>query len=248
MKVDIRSPDLDKMVLQQIEAAERGMTRAMRQAAEDIKQAWRSEIRSAGLGDRRANTGRAAAYPERGESLEAAALIWTKAPKIIAAHDRGALIRSRSGFWLAIPLPAAGLSRRRGRITPAEWESRTGRRLRFVYRRGRTALLVADDARIGGRGRAVGKGGRRRKDGILTGAQTVPIFVLVPQVRLKRRLDLVPPCHQRRPGLVDRRHARQFGAGLRHRLQKQQAAVQIGGIVRVCPVAWCAAQVQRHRP
>ena len=63
-------------------------------------------------------------------------------------------------------------------------------RLRFVYRRGRPSLLVADDARVNARGLAAAKRGRRRRDGMLTGAETVVIFILVPQVRLRKRLDL----------------------------------------------------------
>ena len=49
-----------------------------------------------------------------------------------------------NGFWLAIPLPAAGKSLRGGRITPGEWERRRGLRLRFVYRRMGPSLLVGE--------------------------------------------------------------------------------------------------------
>jgi hypothetical protein len=42
----------------------------------------------------------------------------------------------------------------RARITPLGWERRTGMRLRFVFRRGRPSLLVADDARVNARGLA----------------------------------------------------------------------------------------------
>jgi hypothetical protein len=56
---------------------------------------------------------------------------------IIGAHDTGPLIRSKDGFWLAIPTPAAGKSTRGGRrgsapTTPGEWEHRIGLRLRFI--------------------------------------------------------------------------------------------------------------------
>ncbi len=116
--------------------------------------------------------------------MNAAALVWSKAPVIVGAHDAGPLIRSKSGFWLTIPTPAAGKSSRGGRITPGEWERRTGLRLRFVYRRAGPSLLVAE-GRLNARGRAVAS---RSKTG--RGVTTVPIFLLVPQVKLPKRLDL----------------------------------------------------------
>ena len=103
---------------------------------------------------------------------------------IVGAHDTGPLIRSKDGFWLAIPTPAAGKSSRGGRITPGEWERRTGLRLRFVYRRRGPSLLVAE-GRLNSKGRAVAS---RSKTG--RGLATMPIFLLVPQVRLRKRLDL----------------------------------------------------------
>ena len=104
----------------------------------------RGQITGAGLGRRLANSIRSQTYPKTGESLNAATLVWSKAPEIVGAHDAGPLIRSKDGFWLAIPLDAAGKSLRGGRITPGEWERRRGLRLRFVYRRRGPSLLVAD--------------------------------------------------------------------------------------------------------
>jgi hypothetical protein len=78
-------------------------------------------------------------------------------------------------------------------------------RLRFVLRRGRPSLLVADDARVNARGLAAAKRGRRRRDGMLTGAETVVIFILVPQVRLRKRLDLARDAERAQrtlPGLI----------------------------------------------
>ena len=125
-----------------------------------------------------------ATYPKGGESLNAAALVWSNAPVIVGAHDTGPLIRSKNGLWLAIPTPAAGKSTRGGRITPGEWERRTGLRLRFIYRRRGPSLLVAE-GRLNGKGRAVAS---RAKTG--RGLATVPILLLVPQVKLRKRLDL----------------------------------------------------------
>jgi len=35
--------------------------------------------------------------------MRAATLVWSKAPQIIRTFDEGAVIRSESGLWLAIP-------------------------------------------------------------------------------------------------------------------------------------------------
>ncbi|WP_296644199.1 DUF6441 family protein [Roseinatronobacter sp.] len=183
LKLDI-TPDLAAMMAAEIKAGERAVTTATREAGTGLKTAWRGQITGAGLGQRLARTIRSEQYPKGRASLSAAALVWSKAPVIIGAHDTGPLIRSRDGFWLAIPTPAAGKSTRGGRITPGEWERRSGLRLRFVYRRTGPSLLVAE-GRLNNRGRAVAS---RSKTG--RGLATVPIFLLVPQVRLPKRLDL----------------------------------------------------------
>jgi hypothetical protein len=153
LKLDI-TPDLARIMAAEIAAAERAVTAAMREAGSGLKTAWRGQVTSAGLGQRLANTIRSELYPKGEPSLNAAALVWSKAPQIISAHDAGALILSRTGFWLPIPTPAAGTSARGGRVTPGEWERRSGLRLRFVYRRIGPSLLVAE-ARLNTRGRAV---------------------------------------------------------------------------------------------
>lgn len=178
------SPDLVVLMQAEIAAGEKAVTTAMREAGAGLKSTWRGQITGAGLGTRLGNSIRLATYPKDGESLNAAALVWSNAPVIIGAHDAGPLIRSRDGFWLAIPTPAAGKSNRGGRITPGEWEQRTGLRLRFIYRRRGPSLLVAE-GRLNSKGRAVAS--RAKTDRGLT---TVPIFLLVPQVKLRKRLDL----------------------------------------------------------
>ncbi|MGR3420826.1 MAG: DUF6441 family protein [Paracoccus sp. (in: a-proteobacteria)] len=183
LKLDI-DPDIVAMMQAEIKAGKKAVTGAMREAGAGLKTAWRGQITGAGLGRRLANSIRNATYPKAGESLNATALVWSKAPVIIGAHNAGPLIRSKDGFWLAIPTEAAGKSLRGGRITPGEWERRTGLRLRFVYRRRGPSLLVAE-GRLNTKGRAVVS---RSKTG--RGRATVPIFLLVPQVRLPKRLDL----------------------------------------------------------
>ncbi|MGP6089748.1 DUF6441 family protein [Antarctobacter jejuensis] len=182
-KLDV-DPDIAAMMQKEIAAGEKAVGAAMREAGAGLKTAWRGQITGAGLGNRLANSIRLATFPKAGESLNAAALVWSKAPVIVGAHDTGPLIRSKHGFWLAIPTVAAGKSLRGGRITPGEWERRRGLRLRFVYRRRGPSLLVAE-GRLNSRGLGVAS---RSKTG--RGRMTVPIFLLVPQVKLPKRLDL----------------------------------------------------------
>lgn len=183
LKLDI-DPDLVAMMAAEIKAGEKAVSAAMREAGSGLKSDWRAQITGAGLGRRLAGSIRSEFYPKREPSLNAAAFIWSKAPKIMNAHDTGPLIRSKDGFWLAIPTKAAGKSRRGGRITPGEWEQRSGLRLRFIYRRNRPSLLIAE-SRLNTRGKAVRS---RSKTG--RGVVSAPIFILVPQVKLAKRLDL----------------------------------------------------------
>jgi hypothetical protein len=134
IKLDL-APDLVAVMVAEIKAGEKAVSAAMREAGTGLKTAWRGQITGAGLGRRLANTIRSQTFPKSGESLNAAALVWSQAPVIVSAHDTGPLIRSKSGLWLAIPTAAAGKSTRGGWITPGEWERRRGLRLQFVYRK-----------------------------------------------------------------------------------------------------------------
>ena len=194
-----------------IDAAEAGITRGIRTASEGLKKEWRGQVVASGLGQRLANTVRARTFPEKGQSISAASLAYSRAPVVIDAHDRGALIRSDRGLWLAIPIGSTQKMRGatsiggapNGRITPAGWEQKTGRRLRFVYRVGKPSLLVDDGTPLGRKytdpvgWKGSKKGGRRNV--------TVPIFLLVPQTKLRKKLDLDRASDawgDRLPGLI----------------------------------------------
>lgn len=199
LKLDIR-PDLVAMMKAEVAAGERAVSAAMREAGTELKLAWRAQITGAGLGSRLANSIRSEVFPKAGASLNAAAVVWSKAPAIVGAHDTGPLIRSKNGLWLAIPTPAAGKALGGRRITPGAWERKTGLRLRFVYRRIGPSLLVADAARMNSRGLATAS---RSKTG--HGQVTAPIFLLVPQVKLPKRLDLARDAERALdavPGLI----------------------------------------------
>jgi hypothetical protein len=200
VKLDLSvTGDIVTAMRAEILAGEKAVTTAMRAAGSNLKSDWRDQITRARLGQRLANTIRSKTFPSAGESLEAAALVWSNAPQIIGAHDTGPLIRSKDGFWLAIPTPAAGKGTRGKALTPGEWERRRGLRLRFVYRRGGPSLLVAD-GRLNSRGLGVAS---RSKTG--RGQSTVPIFLLVPQVKLAKRLSLARDAERAQaaiPGLI----------------------------------------------
>ena len=190
--------NLDQMLADEVRIAEQAVTHSIREATDGLKTELRSQVTGAGLGQRLANTWRAEVYPKGKLSIKAAGLVYSRAPVIVGAHDQGATIRSKDGFWLAIPLPAAGKSLRGGRITPGEWERRRGLRLRFVYRRRRPSLLVAE-GRLNTKGQAVVS---RSKTG--RGKVTAPIFLLVPQVKLRKRLDLARDAERTIDGVPGR--------------------------------------------
>jgi hypothetical protein len=198
MRFTLKTDDLVKG-LSDIEGdAARSVSRAMREVTEGLKSDLRADVVGAGLGQRLANTWRGKTYPEGGASLEAASFVWSRAPNIVDAFDRGVTIRSNRGFWLAIPTPAAGIkgisaTGAMQRITPGGFERRTGMRLRFVFRRGRPSLLVADNARLSKKGLARPNIGRTRGGAQFTrlkGRATVVVFILVPQATLRKRLDI----------------------------------------------------------
>jgi hypothetical protein len=202
--------DLQALLKAELRGAERAVTGGVRAATLGLKTELRAQVTGAGLGQRLANTWRSRIYPEGEQSLSAAGFVWSKAPNLIRLYDAGAVIRSRQGLYLAIPTPAAGrFGDRRQKITPGAWERIHGIRLRFVYRQSGPSLLVADNVRLTARGRAASNIARRQGAiySRLSGRTTVPLFILVPQVSVKKRLDIEGAAEKwigALPGLVIR--------------------------------------------
>ena len=186
----------------------KAVTAGIKEAGRGLKGDLRKQVVSAGLGVRLSRTWRERTYPNKGH--DAASLVWSKAPQIIRTFDEGAVIKSKSGLWLAIPTASAP---KRGvggkRINPSNFPEHRFGPLRFVYRRNGPSLLVVDGVRINKSGRV----GRRAKGGAFTktgrmkqGMTTVVMFTMVPQVRLKKRLDVkreIKRWERRLPGLID---------------------------------------------
>jgi hypothetical protein len=177
----------------EVRRIERAVPAGIKEAGSGLKGELRKQVVGAGLGIRLARTWRDRHYPNRGH--DAASLVWSKAPQIIRTFDEGTVIRSKDGFWLAIPTPSAP---KRGvggkRINPSNFPEHRFGPLRFVYRHRGPSLLVVDGVRVNAR---TGRVGRRAKGGAYTktgrmkaGMATVVMFILVPQVKMPKRLDV----------------------------------------------------------
>jgi len=195
----------------EVRRIERAVPVGVKEAGAGLKGELRKQVVGAGLGTRLARTWRDRHYPNRGH--DAASLVWSKAPRIIRTFDEGTVIRSKDGFWLAIPTPSAP---KRGvggkRISPSNFPEHRFGPLRFVYRQRGPSLLVVDGVRVNA---GTGRVGRRAKGGAYTktgrlkaGMATVVMFILVPQVKMPKRLDVKRAAERwagRLPKLIDKK-------------------------------------------
>jgi Family of unknown function (DUF6441) len=140
----IRSVEADMQA--ELRDIERAVAASTRDAGRGLRTELRSQVASAGLGQRLANSWRDKHYPNR--KLDAASLVYTKAPQIIRAFDEGAVIRSRRGRFLAIPTENAPKKGTDGkRIRPSTFPEHRFGPLRFVPRPSGPSLLVVDGLR-----------------------------------------------------------------------------------------------------
>jgi Family of unknown function (DUF6441) len=187
----VRSLQADMQVA--LRNIERAVTIGTRNAGRGLKTELRQQVASAGLGQRLANSWRDKHYPN--QRLDAASLVYTKTPQIIRAFDEAAVIRSRRARFLAIPTESAPRKGTDGRrISPSTFPEHRFGPLRFVPRQSGPSLLVADGLRAS-LSRQTGqlRGFRRATDQARArgaGLTTVVMFVLVPQVKLRKRVDV----------------------------------------------------------
>ena len=185
--------DLAKFMADELALAESAVTDGVGETARLVKEGHRRDVMNAGLGRRVANSWRVALYPKRpAKSLGAAAVVYTKAEKIIKGFDRGALLKSREGVFLAIPTDAApkrGLGGKR--IRPSNWPEHRHGPLRYVKRDTGPDLLVADNQREK-KGKVKGFALSRSKRALKTGngLATVVMFTLHRQARLPRKFNV----------------------------------------------------------
>jgi hypothetical protein len=204
--------DLRKVLAAEVRAGGRAAMIAVRTETEQVKQDLRKQVTTAFAGNARgvANAWRSQVFPRAGPSLRPARLVFTKVPAIIDAFDRGALIRPKGGRkFLAIPTgfnAARGRRGRRGqgmRVTPAQMAA-SGQGFLRPFRSGRGfvwCLPVRRGERAGRRRAPLIAGGiaavaTARRKGAAVWQQSllaqgfVPMFLLLPQVQLTKRLDV----------------------------------------------------------
>jgi hypothetical protein len=196
-----------------MQAELRDLELAVATGTRDAGRALRTELRrqvgSAGLGQRLANSWRDQHYPNR--KLDAASLVYTKAPQIIRAFDEGAVVRSKRGRFLAIPTENAPRKGTDGkRISPSTFPEHRFGPLRFVSRSSGPSLLVVDGVRASfSRKSGDLRGFRRATERAQRSGQgltTVVMFLLVPQVKLRKRLDVARAAERRSaqlPALIE---------------------------------------------
>ena len=129
----------------EVRDAARAMRRGVERAGREVQAELRAQARAAGFSDRGravANAWRLSLYPPPAaapRTLRPAALVWTNAPKLVDAFDRGIPIVARGKRYLAFPTPYNAAGGRRGasargglRVTPAQMQA--ARREAFVIR------------------------------------------------------------------------------------------------------------------
>jgi hypothetical protein len=209
--------DLRKVLAAEVRAGERAAMSTVRTETEQVKAELRTQVTTAFSGNARgiANAWRSQIFPRSGQSLRPAGLIWTKVPNVIDAFERGVLIRAKGGRkFLAIPTGFNAARGRRGRgakgmrVTPAQMVASGQAFLRpFKSGRGFVWCLPLYEARGIGRGRRgrgrtqliaggiaeIGTGNRKGREAWaqnMLERGIVPMFLLLPQVKLTKRLDV----------------------------------------------------------
>lgn len=181
---------------------------AARQAVEStsttLQNTLRAQVRDAGLGQGLEKAWRREIYPRAGRKTAGpAALVYSKATRLHAAYNKGGMIQAHNTQWMVIPLPAAeelgfasdGKKRYRGgkkaHYSNLDAAIRSFGKLRPVYLKRGMIMLVAD-ARVGSKSGATRY---KKASGKMTANTSVPLFLLVKQVHIKKLLDIDGPAN-----------------------------------------------------
>lgn len=192
-----------------LSVSERASSLTIKTAEKNLKNALRSDIRSAGLGNKLANTWRGETYPKGRDSMNASAFLWSKAPHIVDAFNRGVTIRAKGVRYLAIPTENTPKRIGRKKITPELYEASRGD-LQFVKGSGGNAFLVATVQSSYSKKTKEFRGFRKASATALrTGKNvaTAVMFILIPEARLRKRFDVERRVIAETRGLTDKLYA-----------------------------------------
>lgn len=225
----------------EIENGRKTVVRSLRAATfefgEDVQSRWRADVQGSGLASagKVARTIRLNKYPNenRNGGMSPAVLVYTNWPRVMAAFERGSVIRSRRGKFVLVPNPEVWPG---GRVRSARRHHRDDadgsaelkaaeRRfgpLRFVpARTGKPAMLVADVrfSQKTGRFSRLSHAARTALDDRsfhVAGAATIVVFWLATETRQKKRLrgaQIRERARRAAPNAVDRLFKRNMNYG-----------------------------------
>jgi hypothetical protein len=199
------SNGLPTAVVRYLDAAAMAARGSIVRATTSLQVELRAQVASAGLGSGLANSWRMMVYPGQA-SLKAAGMVYSKAPMLITVFNTGVTILPHSGRFLAIPLPGAiamgfGDSDigRGNRVVPGG-QMRRGARVGAAIARlgsanvwsvpltGGRQLILYRAPNVTGKGTVI-RGTKGRGIGVPRGG-AIPLFLLLPQVTLAKRLDV----------------------------------------------------------
>lgn len=175
---------------------------AMIETIQAIEERMERMVARAGLG-KLEKTVSSQIYPERGLSREPVGIVYVRerATHIFEAFEEGVTIRSGAGGKLAIPIPDSPADRihfgkdpARNQKTKLEWFKDKGIEIKLIPGNlNRPAMLVADSVRLGMRGKTdrvrISRAKRLKSGGLAKSAVMVPLFWLVEESRMPKRLS-----------------------------------------------------------
>jgi len=232
--------DLRAAMEAEVRDAARAMRRGVERAGREVQGELRAQARGAGFSDRGraiANAWRLSVYPPPAaapRTLRPAALVWSNAPKLVEAFDSGVSITADGGRYLAFPTGYNAAGGRRGasargglRVTPQQMQAARGeafiirsksnpavrlwclrvRAASGIKRRSRRLRLFVGSTTEVLTGRRRGQQQAARE---ILAQGFVPMFFLLRQVSLRKRLD-VTGVRRQAPGILARAIAAELG-------------------------------------
>ena len=173
----------------------RGATeRAVKDQTDGLKADIRRRVVRARLGKKLSKTWRSKFYKDT-----PAGFIWSKAPAIMDAYMEGKVIRPKFGRYLAIPTefaPKRGSDKKK--ITPKNWPLNRFGPLVFVKGRGSRPPMLVSTVVVSDKTGKARKAKTLKSGQLAKGAQSVPMFWLVPQVKIKKRFTIERAVEKRR--------------------------------------------------